>query len=122
MAAINEEQISVINTIKTLFESSFTVLTNVLKDENYIANMFPDVILVDKTSKKPLFIIEVKRNGSIAQTIQQWKTVTSIPATLYIVVPESEYSNAQSIAQVVGLQTRFGTYTVANGQANVKFH
>jgi hypothetical protein len=36
----------------------------------------------------------------------------SIPATLYIVVPVSDLPTAKSIAQVVGLQTRFGTYTI----------
>jgi len=119
--AINEHD-NVVESIVKANEPRFTVLSNVGKDEHYIAQLFPDVILIDKTTEKPVFIIEVKKNGNIAQCIQQWKAVPSIPATIYIVVPENDLSNAKAIAQVVGLNTRFGTYSLdEKGIPSVKF-
>lgn len=100
----------VVSVIGEANSKQYKVLSNAGKEENYIVQMFPDLILIDKTTDKPVFIIEVKKNGNIAQCIQQWKAVPSIPATLYIVVPKTDLANAISIAQVVGLKTKFGSY------------
>jgi len=90
---------------------TYKVLNNLGGEKTNVAGLFPDIILQDGKGNL-LFIIEVKKNGNIAQCIQQWKNVPKIPAFLYIVVPENDLSNAKSIAQVVGLQPKFGTYTV----------
>jgi len=110
-APVNEHDLIVAN-IANANKDTYKILSNTGKDDYYVGSMFPDLILVDKTTDKPVFIIEVKKNGNIAQCIQQWKAVSSIPATLYIVVPLTDLPNAKAIAQVVGLNTRFGSYTI----------
>jgi hypothetical protein len=122
MANPVDEHSEVIKAIIATNEKNFSILSNLGKDENYIAHMFPDLIFLDKATNKPVFIIEVKKNGNIAQCIQQWKTLSSIPATLYIVVPETDLANAKSIAEVVGLKTRFGAYTLNdNNSVSVRY-
>ena len=117
-----DERFNVVSAIRDGNSATYEVLTNLEKDAHYVGHMFPDLILLDKVTKLPVFIIEVKKNGNIAQCIQQWKTVTSIPATLYIVVPELDLSNAKSIAEVVGLKTKFGSYKVSEaGKVIVKY-
>lgn len=66
----------------------YNILSNLDKEQHYIGNIFPDLILLDKTSNAPLFIIEVKRNGGIASCLQQWKIEKDVPAILYLIVPE----------------------------------
>ena len=112
---VNEHDI-VVNAIIAANKADYTALSNIEKEENYIAQLFPDIILLDKKTEKPVFKIEVKKNGNIAQCIQQWKSVPNIPATLYIIVPLTDLANAKSIAGVVGLNTRFGSYTVDDKQ------
>lgn len=110
--------------VESLVQSNsiqYTVLANLGKEEHYIGQIFPDIILLDKTTNKPVFIIEVKKNGFVAQCIQQWKAMPSIPATLYIVVPEAEIQSAKSIAGVVGLQTKFGTYKIDGENTTIHF-
>jgi hypothetical protein len=101
------------NIVRLLCESNAKryakVLHNLDGEKNSVAGLFPDVIIQDANGTL-LFIIEVKKNGNIAQCIQQWKSVPKIPAFLYIVVPEIDLANAKSIAQVVGLQAKFGYY------------
>lgn len=102
--------------------AQYKVLTNLGEEQNYIGQMFPDLIFLDKTTDKPVFILEVRKNGNIAPCIQQWKSALSIPATLYIVVPELDLPTAKSVAQVVGLNTRFGSYNIdANGNITIKY-
>jgi hypothetical protein len=118
---INEHDI-VVAAIRDANSARFTPLTNVGGEQHFIAQMFPDIILMDKATNRPAFIIEVKKNGSIAQCIQQWKSVISIPATLYIVVPQSDLPTAKSILQVVGLQARVGSYSIdANNHVTVNY-
>lgn len=110
--------------VKTICDANnlhYKVLCNLDKEEYYIAQMFPDIILLDKAGEKPVFIIEVKKNGNIAKCIQQWKSVPSIPATLYVIVPETEETNARAIADVVGLSFRLGTYAINNNQVTIKY-
>ena len=91
--------------------SRYKVLSNLEGENHNVAGLFPDILLQDTTGNL-IFIIEVKKNGNIAPCIQQWKSVPKMPAFLYIVVPEGDLSNAKSIAQVVGLQPKFGSYTI----------
>ena len=114
------EHDKVVSAIRDGNASRYKVLTNLEKYEHYISQLFPDLILLDRETDKPVFIIEVKRNGNIAQCIQQWKNVPSIPATLYILVPESDLANAKSIAEVVGLKTKFGTYYIDENGNNIR--
>jgi len=111
----------VVEALKRSNSAKYDVLANLGKEEHYIGQIFPDLILLDKITNKPVFIIEVKKNGLVAQCIQQWKAMPSIPATLYIVVPEAEIQNAKSIAEVVGLQTKFGIYTMGEDSVTIKF-
>jgi hypothetical protein len=97
----------------------FNILNNLEGEKHYIGSIFPDIIFKDKASDTPRFIIEIKKNGGIAQCLQQWKSASVIPAVLYIIVPENELATAKSVAQVVGLQVRFGTYTVNNTTSEV---
>jgi hypothetical protein len=91
-------------------QQSFEILTNIDGEKNFISGVFPDIILLDKTTKQPVFIIEVKRNGQIQGCLQQWNTISNLPATLYIVVPESDLSGAKLVATSIGLKAKFGTY------------
>lgn len=106
------EHSAVVRSICKANENRFNVLCNLDSEKYYVAGLFPDVILEDKTTGKPAFIIEVKKNGNIARCIQQWKSVPAIPATLYIIVPEYDLDSAKSIAQVIGLKTKFGSYRI----------
>ena len=116
------EHDKVVENIRDSNSNAFNVLTNLAGEQNYIGAIFPDLILSDKNTNNPIFIIEVKRNGNIALSMQQWKAVQSIPATLYFVVPESDLAAAKSIAQVIGLQTRFGSYkTSVDGVITVNY-
>ena len=106
-----EEHDKVVRYIITKNASRYTVLDNLEGEKNFVSGIFPDLIMQDKLGNT-LFIIEVKRNGGIAQCLQQWKTVASIPAVLYLIVPEAELTNAKSVAQAVGLSVRFGSYKI----------
>lgn len=118
---INEHDL-VVKAIGDANAERFNVLSNLEKEQHYIVQMFPDLILMDKTTNKPVFIIEVKKNGNIAQCIQQWKSVPNIPSTLYILVPESDLPNTKSILQVVGLNARVGSYSIgAFNSVTVKY-
>ncbi len=118
----NTEHAKVVNQIKNANTEMYDVLDNLIEGKNYIGQIFPDLIFLDKKTGKPSFIIEVRKNGGIAPCIQQWKSAISIPATLYIIVPENDLPTANSIAKVVGLQTRFGTYTInENDSITVKY-
>ena len=106
-----EEHDKVVRYIITKNASRYTVLDNLEGEKNFVSGIFPDLIMQDKLGNT-LFIIEVKRNGGLAQCLQQWKTVASIPAVLYLIVPEAELTNAKSVAQAVGLSVRFGSYKI----------
>lgn len=118
------EQHAVVQAIEKMLVSHYTVVSNIAQEQHYIGGFFPDIIVMDKISGNVLFAIEVRKNGQVSHCIQQWKSVTpNLPATLYIVVPESELSNAQGIAAVNGLKAKFGTYKMGvNGSVeSVKF-
>lgn len=119
----SSEQFKVAQKIKDQFQSRFDLLINVDKEEHFIGTMFPDMVFLDKKTKLPLFIVEIKKNGRISACMQQWKSQPKIPATLYVIVPQPELSNAKSIAAVTGLNTRFGYYTLnSTGEvSNVTF-
>lgn len=120
-ASMNEHD-AVVRYICEINQSRYTVLHNLEGEENNVAGIFPDIMLQDKGSKSLIFIIEVKKNGNIAPCIQQWKTVEKIPAFLYIIVPEKDLSTAKSVAQVVGLTVKFGSYSVdSNHNITVKY-
>jgi hypothetical protein len=95
---------------------NYKVLNNLGGENVNIAGRFPDVILQDSAGNL-LFIIEVRKNGKVAECMQQWKVVTKIPAFLYFVVPEGELSNAKAVAQAIGLQAKFGSYTIDNNKS-----
>ena len=89
--------------------ANYVSLNNLDGEKHHVSGLFPDILLQDKLGNL-IFIIEVRRNGGIAQCIQQWKSVSQIPGILYILVPEQDLGNAKSIAQVVGLTCKFGSY------------
>lgn len=111
----------VVNHIAQIFQDTYNVLSNIGTPKHYISSIFPDLILQDKTDNKTRFIIEVKENGGVALSIQAWKSLPSVPATLYIVVPKDLLSEAKKVAQIVGLSLRFGSYTVINDVIDVTF-
>jgi hypothetical protein len=114
-----ENHDKVVRHIRDKNQQRFTVLDNLEGEKNFVSNMFPDLIFKDK-SGNTLFILEVKRNGGIAQCLQQWRTVSNMPAVLYLIVPEAELSSAKSIAQVVGIPLiRFGSYTIDSNSNEV---
>jgi len=103
-------------------KNRFEVLNNLKNEEVFVGGLFPDIIFKDKATGKLKFILEVKRNGGIAQCLQQWKTAPVTSAILYIIVPKDELSNAKSIAQVVGIPVRFGYYEIKKtGEVIVKY-
>lgn len=108
----SSEQFNVAQRIREQFAPRFDVLVNSDAEEHFIGQMFPDVILLDKQTKNPLFIIEIKRNGTTAACMKQWKSQPHIPATLYMVVPKTELENAKSMSAYLGLNTRFGYYSI----------
>ena len=120
MYSINEHD-QVVRLIFHQFENDYNILSNVGNSQYYIASIFPDLILQDKKDNKPQFIIEVRKSGGVAQCIQMWKSLPSIPATLYIIVPKELLSEAKKIAQIVGLSVRFGSYTILNDDIKVEY-
>jgi hypothetical protein len=120
--AARQEHDAVVRTLCDSNNARFKVLCNVEQESYHIAGLFPDIILQDKNSDSALFIIEVRKNGGIATCLQQWKNIPKIPAVLYIVVPENDLSNTRAIAQVIGIQVKFGSYKIeSNGVATVKY-
>ncbi|MFN8277898.1 MAG: hypothetical protein U0T84_10455 [Chitinophagales bacterium] len=112
MLAQNSEQHKVAEKIRSMFVNRFDALVNVDKEEHYIGTMFPDMILVDKKTKSPLFIIEIRNNGQIAACMNAWKAAPAISATLYIIVPKEEFEKSKSMATVIGVRSRFGYYII----------
>jgi hypothetical protein len=119
----NTEQHLVSLKIKELFSSRFEIISNVDSEEYFIGTRFPDMLFLDKKTKSPLYIIEIKKNGAISQCVEQWKKQTTVPATLYIIVPQGELEKAKSVAAITGLNARFGYYTVGENSviSNVIF-
>lgn len=110
---IISEHDKVTNYLAKYFEPVYTVLSNVESPKHYISSIFPDLILQDKTDKKIQFIIEVRKNGGIAQCMQAWKSIPSVPSTLYIVVPKDTLSESKKVAEIIGLSARFGWYEIS---------
>jgi len=106
----SSEQHLVALKIKEQLSHSFDVLINLDKEEHFIGTIFPDIVLVDKKNKTPLFIIEIKKNGRIPACMNLWKSAPSIPATLYMIVPKKELDTAKLYSTVTGLKLKFGTY------------
>lgn len=123
MDSVKAEHDSVVKHLAERFGSKYNVLSNLEKEQHFVAGIFPDLILMDKATNKPMFIIEVKRNGGIATCLHQWKNVKGgVPATLYIVLPETDLKNAQEVSRVIGMLPRFGTYkTDSTGIVTVNF-
>ena len=48
---VNEHDI-VVNAIIAANKADYTALSNIEKEENYIAQLFPDIILLDKKTEK----------------------------------------------------------------------
>jgi hypothetical protein len=119
MESATIEHDKVVHFISEHQKDRFEVLTNFNGEQNFIGNMYPDIILVDSISKQPVFVIEVKRNGEIARCIQQWQSFSRLPATLYIVVPESDLSTAKLVAATHGVNAKFGYYTYDPNTQNV---
>ena len=119
---IKVEHDIVVTSIKNSLSANYKVVTNLGEEQYHIGQMYPDAIIYDKVTDKPIFIIEVRKNGSIAPCIQQWKSISNIPAILYIIVPENDLPTAKSIAQVVGLKMKFGSYKIEpNDAITVKY-
>ncbi len=117
-----EKHDRVVRHIRSKNMERFTTLDNLEGEKNFINGIFPDLIFKDKLGNT-LFIIEVKRNGGIAQCLQQWKTVPNIPAVLYLIVPEAELSSAKAVAQAIGITVRFGSYKIeeTTNEVTVKY-
>jgi hypothetical protein len=121
MEALKQEHDSVVKYIENIQKVAFDVLTNIDSPQYNIGGILPDMILIDKNTKLPAFIIEVKRNGDISKCILLWKTIPQ-QITLYIIVPTSDLVQAKSFAIVNGLKVRFGNYDYADGNViNVNF-
>jgi|GEM_PF-6375606 len=123
MTALNpkEEHDAVVRALCKENEAKFKVLNNLDEEKHYVAGRFPDIIFQDKEGKL-MFILEVRKNGTIAECIQQWKSVKPLPAFLYVVVPESDLQNAKSIARVIGLNVKFASYTLdAQNKVTIKY-
>ncbi len=122
MVEVNTEQYSVVKHIEKILSPNFKVVTNIGAEQHYIGGFFPDIIVMDKKDDV-LFAIEVRRNGQVSNCIQQWKSASNLPATLYIVVPEAELDNAKGIAALNGLKAKFGTYKIGTDKnvESVKF-
>ena len=114
MNAYLQEHDDVVRAIIKAQEPTFEILSNIDGEKNFISGVFPDIILLDKSTKQPVFIIEVKKNGQIQGCLQQWNTISNLPATLYVVVPESDLSGAKLVATSIGLKAKFGTYRYEN--------
>jgi len=121
---IASESYLVVQQIEKILSDRFKILCNVDTPQYYIGGLFPDVIVMDKATDKILFAIEVKKSGQLPNCILQWKNLSSLPATLYIVVPKAELNNAKGIAAINGLKAKFGYYTISpnDGQNEVMVH
>lgn len=115
---INEHD-KVVKYLEKSFSNSYTVCSNLGKEEYFISSIFPDLILKNKQTGTIMFIIEVKKNGEVAKCLQQWKTVNNIPAILYLFVPALELSNAKAVAQAIGIQVKFGSYEFVEDEIKI---
>lgn len=115
-----EEIKSVVFYIENTMKERFQVLSNVDIEQFHIGDKYPDLILLDKESRKPRFAIEVSKNGQISSSLEKWKNI-SIPATLYLIVPKQDLENAKNISSVIGVNTRFGYYTIHEDKIDVVY-
>jgi hypothetical protein len=88
----------------------YNILSNLEKAQHQIGSFFPDLILLNKETNRPQFIVEITRNGNIARCLQRWKSVTDLPALLYLIVPESDRANARDISNALGIPIGLGFY------------
>ena len=123
MNDFQKEHDLVVKAIELNNSEKFDVLTNVGTEKYFIGSVFPDIIINEKGTGKTIFIIEVKRNGGIADCIQKWKNQAFIPGQLFLVVPDggSDLANAKKIAEIVSLPLRFGTYKIIGERAHVQY-
>ncbi len=83
----------------------------------WIGDNYPDLILTEKGSMTPKFIIEVETidTVNIIEATNQWKKyATEIKASFYLLVPLSRKIEAINLCKQIGISARFGTYQTDN--------
>src|SRR6218665_1786397 len=86
---IASESYLVVQQIEKILSDRFKILCNVDTPQYYIGGLFPDVMVREKVTNKIWLAIEGKKRGKLPQGIWQRKNLSSLPATLYIVVPKT---------------------------------
>ena len=109
MATTEKEQVvkRIVEQLSDTFNVNFNPKDN---PTHHIAGSFPDVILANKESGDIDFVIEIKKNGDIANDAQKLKELSHLSSTLYILVPQSELKNAKLVADLNGIKARFAWY------------
>ena len=119
--SIKEEYQLVVNQLEADLANSYDILSNFSKAKYQIASFFPDLILSNKLTQKPQFIIEIRRNGDIARCLQQWKSVPYLPAFLFLIVPETDKDNARDIANALGIQIGLYSYRIDGQNVTIDY-
>jgi len=88
----------------------------------HINNYYPDIIITDKNSKAPKFIIEVETPDSINfNETTQWKSYSTLGGLFYLLVPLNLKNQAELLCRQQGIKARFGTYHIENNQIVISY-
>jgi hypothetical protein len=92
----------------------------------WIGDNIPDIIITEKGSMTPKFIIEVETldTVNIEEATSQWKKYsTEIKSSFYLLVPLSQKENVINLCKQVDIIARFGTYQTDSfgNVSNIKY-
>lgn len=102
--------------VKHTFDNAFDVSLNDPNNPTHFVGdaIFPDVILRDKDSNEVRFVIEVKKNGDFANSLNDIKALAELPFTIYVIVPLKDIQNARRIAELSRLSIKLGFYEIVD--------
>lgn len=99
------------------------IYTNPGQQKNtHINNNYPDIIITDKNSRAPKFIIEVETPDSINfNETAQWRTYSTLGGLFYLLVPLNLKNQAELLCRQQSIRARFGTYRIENNRIVISY-
>ncbi len=93
--------------------TNWIVHTNPGQEKNaHIGNVYPDIILTNKTTDAIEIIIEVETEDSVTahEAYNQWKKYMNLPGVLYILVPAEQRENAEFLCTEYNIRAKIATF------------
>ncbi len=95
--------------------SRFSVIDNTGEDKKVIGGQIPDVIIFKKEpplNNEVLFVLKIENGGELVDSLSQWKGLSSLPSSFYIVVPRKKLDEAKKLASAFEVKARFAHYEI----------